>query len=252
MVSDGYFGEEVASTYDDDPRMSAPEVVEPVVDFLADLTGGERALEFGVGTGRIAIPLSNRGIAVAGIDLSRAMVSRLSIKPGGGRIAVTIGDFATTRADGEFDLVYLVYNTIMNLTTQSKQVDCFRNASAHLRPGGCFVVEVMIPRIRRLSPGDNRHVFELSESHWGIDEYEVPTQRVTSHHLVTADGGTRRYSMPCRYVWPAELDLMAQLAGMRLRERWGSWHRDPLTEESDFHVSVWERPHEGDQRSPDE
>ncbi len=241
-MSDGYFDEEIASTYDDDHSMSAPDVVDPVVDFLAGLTGAGRSLEFGVGTGRIAIPLLERGMAVAGIDLSNAMVSKLRAKPGGESIPVTIGDFATTRVDGEFDLVYLVYNTIMNLDSQVRQVACFRNASAHLRPGGCFVIEVMVPEIRGLAPDNTRHVWELSESHWGIDEYEVATQRVTSHHLKITQGRTQRFSMPFRYVWPAELDLMAELAGMRLRERWGSWRRDPFTDDSTFHVSVWEKP----------
>lgn len=240
-MSDGYFDEEIASTYDDDHSMSAADVVDPVVDFLAGLTGAGRALEFGVGTGRIAIPLLERGMAVAGIDLSNAMVSKLRAKPGGESIPVTIGDFATTRVDGEFDLVYLVYNTIMNLDSQARQVACFRNASAHLQPGGCFVIEVMVPEIRGLAPDNNRHVWELSGSHWGIDEYEVATQRVTSHHLRITQGRTQRFSMPFRYVWPAELDLMAELAGMRLRERWGSWRRDPFTDDSTFHVSVWEK-----------
>jgi len=240
---DGYFGEPVAARYDESSAdMFEPEVVEPVVDFLAELAGDGRALELGIGTGRIALPLAQRGVPLHGIDLSKAMVARLRAKRDGEDIGVTIGDFATTTVDGSFSLAYLVFNTIMNLTTQAAQVACFRNAAAHLEPGGCFVIEVTIPDLRRLPPGETFHVFNASENHWGIDEYEVATQGLTSHHFETVDGTIERLSIPFRYVWPSELDLMAQLAGMRLRSRWGGWKREPFTSESNKHVSVWEKP----------
>ncbi len=172
---DGYFDERVAATYDDD-EMFDPAAVEPAVDFLAELAGGGRALELGIGTGRIALPLAARGVPVHGIDLSAAMVARLRAKPGADDIGTTIGDFATTTVEGSFSLAYLVYNTIMNLTTQAAQVTCFRNVAAHLEPGGCFVIEVGIPDLRRLPPGETFHVFSGSDDHFGIDEYDVATQ----------------------------------------------------------------------------
>jgi SAM-dependent methyltransferase len=240
---DGYFDERIAATYDDDSsELFEPDVLEPAVDFLAELAASGPALELGVGTGRIALALSRRGVEVHGIDLSEAMVARLRAKPGGDTVHVTIGDFATTTVDGSFSLVYLVYNTIGNLTTQEAQVACFRNAAAHLRPGGCFVIEVLTPQLRRLPPGDTFHVFEGGENRWGIDEYDVANQGLVSHHLWVEEGRARHSSMPFRYVWPAELDLMAQLAGMRLRERWGGWKREPFTSDSNKHVSVWGKP----------
>jgi SAM-dependent methyltransferase len=239
---DGYFGEAVAARYDDsESPMFDPALVEATVDFLAELAGSGRALELGIGTGRIAVPLAARGVPVHGIDMSRAMVARLRAKPGSERIGVTIGDFATTTVDGSFTLAYLVFNTIENLTTQEAQVACFRNAAAHLEPGGCFVVEVGVPSLRRLPPGERFRVFEASETRWGIDEYDVATQGLVSHHFEVVDGRIERLSVPFRYVWPAELDLMAELAGMRLRERWSGWRREPFTSESRKHVSVWEQ-----------
>ena len=241
--ADGYFDERVAARYDDsEAEMIEAEAIDPVVDVLVELAGSGRALELGIGTGRIALPLARRGVSVHGIDLSKAMVARLRAKRDGEDIGVTIGDFATTTVDGSFSLAYLVFNTIMNLTTQAAQVACFRNAAAHLEPGGCFVIEVTIPDLRRLPPGETFHVFNASENHWGIDEYEVATQGLTSHHFETVDGTIERLSIPFRYAWPSELDLMAQLAGMRLRSRWGGWKREPFTSESTKHVSVWERP----------
>ena len=206
------------------------------------LAGDGHALELGIGTGRIAVPLAARGVEVHGIDLSRAMVERLRAKPGGEGIPVTIGDFATAKADGTFRLAYLVYNTIMNLTTQAAQVACFRNVAAHLEPGGCFVIEVMVPDLRRLPPGERFVVFDGSETHWGIDEYDVANQGLISHHFEVRGGDVEKSSVPFRYVWPAELDLMAELAGMRFRERWAGWGREPFTSESRQHVSVWEKP----------
>jgi SAM-dependent methyltransferase len=240
---EGYFDERIAATYDEDSaEMFDPAVVEPAVEVLARLAGAGRALELGIGTGRIAVPLAQRGVPVHGIDVSQAMVARLREKPGADDIEVTIGDFATTRVSGTFSLVYLVYNTIGNLTSQEAQVACFRNAAAHLEPGGCFVIEVGVPSLRRLPPGERFHVFGASDGYWGIDEYDVATQAAVSHHLTIVDGRVERFSMPFRYVWPAELDLMAELAGMRLRERWAGWRREPFTAESEQHVSVWEKP----------
>jgi SAM-dependent methyltransferase len=240
---DGYFGEGVAATYDE-PGVGKfdPAVIEPTVDFLAELAGTGRALELGIGTGRIAVPLAARGVEVHGIDLSRAMVSRLRGKPGGDAIPVTIGDFATAKADGTFRLVYLVFNTIGNLTTQAEQVACFRNAAAHLEPGGSLVIEVGVPELRRLPPGERFVVFDFGERHWGIDEYDVANQGLISHHFERRGDAIEKSSGPFRYVWPAELDLMAELAGMRLRERWAGWQREPFTSESRQHVSVWEKP----------
>jgi SAM-dependent methyltransferase len=243
VTGDGYFDECVAARYDESSsEMFAREAVEPAVDFLAALAGDGRALELGIGTGRIALPLAGRGVEVHGIDLSQAMVAKLREKPGGEGIPVAIGDFATTRVDGAFSLAYLVFNTINNLTTQEEQVACFRNVAAQLEPGGGFVIEVGVPELRRLPPGETMHVFDASEGHWGIDEYDLVNQGLVSHHLSVVDGAIERVSMPFRYVWPSELDLMAELAGMRLRERWTGWKREPFTGESRKHVSVWETP----------
>jgi SAM-dependent methyltransferase len=240
---DGYFDEHVAARYDEsESEMFDAVVIEPAVDFLAELAGRGRALELGIGTGRIALPLAERGVPVHGIDLSQAMVARLREKPGGDEIGVTIGDFATTTVDGTFTVAYLVFNTISNLTTQAAQVACFRNVAAHLEPGGCFVIEVGIPELRRLPPGETFRVFHGSETHWGIDEYDVATQGLISHHFDVVDGRLERLSIPFRYTWPAELDLMAELAGMRLRERWSGWKREPFASESHKHISVWEKP----------
>jgi SAM-dependent methyltransferase len=240
---DELFGERIAARYDEaSAAMFDPDVLEPTVAFLAELAGVGAALEFAIGTGRVALPLAERGIRVHGIDRSRAMVERLRSKPGGDSLPVTIGDIATTRIDGSFSLVYLVYNTIQNLGVQDAQVDCFRNAAAHLEPGGCFVIEVEVPDLQRLPPGERFRVFDVTDTHWGIDEYEVASQSLTSHHVHVVGGRIERSTFPFRYVWPAELDLMARLAGLRLRERWGSWTREPFTSESRSHVSVWEKP----------
>ena len=239
---DGHFGERVAASYDESSvDMFEPGVVEPAVDVLADLAGSGRALELGIGTGRIALPLAHRGIPVHGIDLSRAMVARLRAKPGGDAIGVTIGDFATTRVDGTFSVAYLVFNTIMNLTTQAAQVACFRNVAAHLESGGCFVIEVAVPDLRMLPPGQTAVPFHVSPTRWAFDVYDVATQAMSSNYVEVVDGRGEYTSIPFRYVWPAELDLMAQLAGLRLRERWAGWRREPFTSESRQHVSIWER-----------
>jgi SAM-dependent methyltransferase len=213
-----YFGERVAARYDETSADMFEEAeVEPVVDFLAELATDGPALELGIGTGRIALPLSRRGIRVHGIDLSEAMVARLQAKPGAEQIGVTIGDFATTTVEGRFSVAYLVFNTIMNLTTQDEQVACFQNVASHLQPGGCFVVEVSIPDLQRLPPGETVRPFTVSATRLGFDEYDVAAQGLISHHYWIDDGRLETVSMPFRYVWPAELDLMARLAGMSIR-----------------------------------
>ena len=237
---ENYFGEEVAARYDQ-RSTSTVEVVNLIVDFLAAVAGDGPALEFGIGTGRIALPFASRGVAVNGIDLSGAMVTRLRAKPGGDELDVTLGDFARTRVDGSFSLVYLVANTIMNLTTQDEQVACFENAAAHLEPGGRFVIEVIVPGWQRLPPGERFQAFDVSPRHLGFDEIDVVTQASVSHHYWIEDGRVDVFSSPFRYVWPAELDLMARIAGMSPRERWGGWNREPFTAESRKHVSVWEK-----------
>jgi SAM-dependent methyltransferase len=226
-----YFAGSVAARYDDG-SYSSLEAVVPVVDFLEPFASGG-ALEFAIGTGRIALPLAARGVRVDGIDLSPDMVAHLRAKPGGAELEVAIGDMTTMRAAGAFSLVYLVFNTIGNLTSQDAQAACFRNAAAHLAPGGSFVIEVGVPQAQRLS------VFDLSETHAGIDEYDPATQRLVSHHFTLVDGSWQRLSVPFRGVSPAELDLMARFAGLRLTERWAGWRREPFTAESESHVSVW-------------
>jgi SAM-dependent methyltransferase len=237
-----YFGERVAERYDEaSADMFDPAVVDPVVDFLVELARGGAALELGIGTGRIALPLAQRGIRVHGIDLSESMVAKLRAKPGARDIGVTIGDFATTRVEGTFAVAYLVFNTIMNLTTQDEQVACFQNVATHLEPGGCFVIEVGVPALQRLPPGETIRAFEVSPTKLGFDEIDVASQGLISHHYSVVDDKLEVFSTPFRYVWPSELDLMARLAGMTPRERWGGWKREPFTSESRKHVSVWQK-----------
>jgi SAM-dependent methyltransferase len=224
-----WFAGEVAERYD---KSMAGMPVEPVVDFLLPFADGG-ALELAIGTGRIAVPLAERGVRVAGIDLSPDMVTQLREKTD--EIPVEMGDMTTTRVDGTFSLAYLVFNSINNVTTQDGQVGVFANAATHLAPGGCFVVEVGVQNRQRLE------VFDLSDTHVGVDELNFDTQRLVSHHFSLVDGGWRRLSVPFRSVSPAELDLMARLAGMDLRERWADWDRSPFTAESTKHVSVWEK-----------
>ena len=243
MADDGYFGEDVAATYDAATSGQHDEsVIDCIVDVLAGLAGDGRALEFGVGTGRIALPLSRRGVDVHGIDLSKAMVARMREKPGGAAIGVTIGDFADTRVPGTFSLTYLVFNTIGNLTTQDAQVACFVNAAEHLMAGGSFVIEVGVPALRFLPPGQRAVPFDVGDEWWAYDLYDCADQSMSSNYVDEYDGQTRLRSMPFRYVWPSELDLMARIAGLRLRERWGGWSREPFTAESKRHVSVYEKP----------
>jgi SAM-dependent methyltransferase len=222
--------------------MFAPDVLDPTVDFLAELAGDGPVLELAVGTGRVALALSARGVDVQGIELSPHMARRLQAKPGSDRVPVTVGDMATTRVPSSFRLVYLVFNTIMNLTTQDEQVAVFANAAAHLAPGGCFVVEVVVPQLRQVPPGAVGRVFTMEPGHVGIETFDDTVGQIAwSHHWVEAGGHLQHHTAPYRYVWPAELDLMARLAGLRLRERWADWHRRPFDAESQSEVAVYEK-----------
>jgi SAM-dependent methyltransferase len=242
-VPHDYFDERIAQAYDRQwPDLFDSAVVDPAVDFLVDLAGEGDALELGIGTGRLAIPLTTRGVRVHGIELSSAMVAQLRSKPVGRDIPVTIGDFATTRAAGSFSVAYLVRNTIMNLTTQDEQVECFRNVAAHLERGGVFVIEVIVPTLRRLPPGETVRAFNVSPTHLGFDEFvDFEAQISVSHHYWVNDGCLETFAAPFRYVWPSELYLMARLAGLTRRGRWADWDRTPFTAESPSHVSVWEK-----------
>jgi len=237
-----YFDESVAARYDDaSAEMFDPRLIEQTVEFLAGLAWAGDALELAIGTGRVALPLTRRGVRVHGIDLSPEMVARLRAKPGSDAIDVTIGDFSTTNVGRRFSLAYLLYNTIDNLTTQDAQVSCFLNVADHLEPTGCFVVEVGVPQLQRLPPGETIRPFSVTPTHLGFDEIDVATQRMSSHHYFISDGSLEVVSMPFRYVWPSELDLMARIAGMTLRERWADWTREPFTAESGSHISVWQK-----------
>jgi len=242
MDEDGRFNEEVAATYDEyrDPMFSC-ELIDPAVDFLVQQARGGKALEFAIGTGRIALPLAARGVEVHGIDISRAMIRQMQAKPGGSDIPVVVGDFSSVRVPGSFRLVYLVYNTIQNVTTQAAQVATFANAAAHLEPGGVFVIEVGLPDLQRLPAGEKIVPFDFSDYHAGFDEYDVANQGLVSHHF-TRRGDRWEYSSgPFRYVWPSEMDLMAEMAGMSLRERWSGWRGEPFTSDSRKIVAVWEK-----------
>ena len=241
-MSRNVFDRRIASSYEAKwPELFEPAAIDPVVDFLAGVAGDGAALELGVGTGRIALPLARRGVRVHGIDLSPDMVAELRARPGAGAVGVTVGDFATTRVGGRFRLAYLVRNTIMNLTSQDEQVACFQNVAAHLEVGGRFVIEVGVPALRRLPPGETVRAFTVTPAHLGFEEYDVATQIAFSHHWWVTEGEVETLSAPFRYVWPSELDLMARIAGMRLRERWSGWRREPFTSDSGQHVSVSEK-----------
>ncbi len=233
----------VAEGYDlGSPEMWEYALLQATASFLADAADGGAALEFGIGTGRVALPLSQRGVEVHGIDISEDMITQLRAKPGSQSIGVTVGDFATTDAPGTFSLVYLVYNALSNLITQAEQVDCFRNAARHLLPGGRLVVEMWVPDLRRFPPGAVALPFDVSPSHVGLDTIDVATQQGVSHHYVIVGDHAGQFDSPYRYAWPAELDLMGQLAGLTRRERWADWDRSPFTSESRNSISVWERP----------
>ncbi len=247
-VADGWFPESVAADYDAPGGGNLPAVVQPAVQVLAELANGGPVLEFAVGTGRIAAPLAGRGLQVKGIELSRAMAARIANKPAGDAVEVTIGDMTSTRVAGEYSLVYLVFNTISNVTTQDEQVAVFCNAAAHLRRGGLFLIEVGLPDLRRLPPGQDTVPFHLAPEPQGVgyvgfDQYDVVTQNFTSNHItVSADGSGRFRRIPFRYAWPAEMDLMARIAGLQLKHRWSDWDRSDFTKNSTKHVSVWTKP----------
>jgi SAM-dependent methyltransferase len=244
MVSSDLWDAETAAHYDEDSAdMFTPELLAQTVDFLEQRAGTGPALEFAIGTGRVAIPLRQRGIQVTGIELSPAMVAQLRTKATEEDLPVVIGDMATTRIPGEYSLVYLVWNSISNLRTQTEQVECFRNAARHLAPGGRFVIELWVPPLRRLPPGQTAVPFDISDGHIGFDTYDLVTQQCTSHHYRTDADGTVRYDNGhFRFIWPAECDLMAQLAGLELEERYADWACTPFTNDSENHVSVWRKP----------
>jgi SAM-dependent methyltransferase len=245
--ADGWFPESVAVDYDSPGGANSREVVGPIVDVLEELADGGPVLEFAVGTGRVAAPLAARGVRVSGIELSRAMAARVASKPGGRAVEVTIGDMATTRVAGQFSLVYLVFNTICNVVTQDGQVGVFCNAAAHLQNAGLFLVEVGVPSLRCLPPGQDTVPFEVTPrreggGYVGFDQYDVVTQRFTSNHVTVEPSGKGRFRrVPFRYAWPAEMDLMARIAGMSLKYRWAGWDRSEFTADSTKHVSVWQK-----------
>ncbi|OKI00420.1 methyltransferase [Streptomyces sp. CB02923] len=232
---------ETARSYDTPGTgMFAPEVLTPAVDRLAELAGGGRALEFAVGTGRVAVPLARRGVPVTGIELSQPMIDQLRTKADETTVPVVVGDMATASAPGPYQLVYLVFNTISNLLTQAEQVACFRNAARHLTPGGRFVIELGVPELRQLPPGQQAVVFESTPGYLGVDTYDPLNQHLISHHFrYTEDGQAHLSRSPHRYIWPAELDLMAQLADFTLESRHADWSGTEFTAESGSHVSVY-------------
>ncbi len=237
------WGPELAEVYDavSSAQFEAA-ALDPMLGFLVNLAGDGPVLEFAVGTGRVALPLAARGLRVHGVELSPAMAEQLRVKPGAAAVPVTVGDMTTTRVPGEFTLVYLVWNTIMNVTTQDEQLAVFANAAAHLAPGGCFVVEVIVPQLRSVPRGEQGRVFTLEPDHVGIETFDDLVGQVAwSHHWMQVDGRLVKHSAPYRYVWPSELDLMARLAGFRLRERSQDWSREPFTSESTSQVAVFEK-----------
>jgi len=244
VTSSDLWDETTAEHYDTDAaEMFAPDVLDPAVDLLAELAGGGAALEFAIGTGRVAVPLLERGVAVSGIELSEPMVRRLREKADEATLPVVVGDMATTVVPGRFSLVYLVWNSISNLRTQDEQVACFANAARHLAPGGRFVIELWVPALRRLPPGQTAVPFEIGDGHVGFDTYDLVTQQAVSHHYRRDPDGTVRYEAGrFRYLWPAECDLMARLAGLEFEARYADWRRTPFTSDSESHVSVWRKP----------
>ncbi|NYS20120.1 class I SAM-dependent methyltransferase [Streptomyces sp. SJ1-7] len=245
MTSSELWTRETADRYDtEEAENSSPAVLGPALDFLAELAGDGWALEFAIGTGRVGIPLRKRGVPVVGIELSEHMVAALRRKIDESTLPVTIGDMATTTVPGTFTLVYLVYNTISNLLTQDEQVECFRNAARHLEPGGRFVIELGVPPLRSLPPGRTAVPFDVSERHLGFDTFDLVEQILVSHHLTRDgdDGRYRRSNSRHRYAWPAELDLMAKIAGLGPERRVADWDGTPFTQDSPRHISVWRKP----------
>jgi len=238
FYSNETYGERVAGVYDEWYSEHDPHAI----DALADLAGGGKALELGIGTGRIAVPLAASGVDVQGIDAAESMISRLRSKPGGERIKVTQGNFAEVPVDEKFSLVYIVFNTFFALSSQEEQVQCFRNVAAHLAPGGCFVIEAFVPDVTRFTGGQVNWATKVTvdEVQLDVGQHDPATQRVISQKVVITDGSVRLYPVQIRYCWPSELDLMAQLAGLKLRERWSNWKREPFTSDSGQHISIYE------------
>jgi SAM-dependent methyltransferase len=243
MTSSELWSKESAERYDEgETEMASPAVLGPTVDFLARLAGDGAALEFAIGTGRVGVPLRARGVPVTGIELSEHMAAVLRSKADEQTLPVVIGDMATTRVPGCFTLVYLLYNTISNLLTQEEQVECFRNAARHLSPGGRFVIELVVPPLRRMPPGQDAVPFSVADEHLGFDTIDPVDQLLVSHHFVREDdGGYRRGASRHRYAWPSELDLMARIAGMEREQRVADWHGSPFTGDSPGHISVWRK-----------
>ena len=239
MATDNHFDTDIARTYDADHAEKAAGDIARTVDVLLALADGGAALEFAIGTGRIALPLAARGCPVSGIELSAAMVNELRKKETGAPMTIAIGDMTTEHVPGRFSLVYLVFNTIDNLVTQDLQVACFANAARHLAPGGRFVIETLVPPIQKLPFGERLRAFASGPDHMGTDEFDVVTQNYTSHHILPNRATARQVSVPFRYAWPAELDLMAKMAGMTLENRWSDWDKSPFTNLSTSHISVW-------------
>ena len=235
------YGDRIAESYD---RMyPGGGGVEPSVNVLAKLAGGGRALELGIGTGRVALPLAERGVTVHGIDASQAMVDRLRAKPGGDAIPVSIGDFAEFQVDSRFELIFVVCNTLFGLATQDAQVQCFQRVAEHLAAGGTFLIEAFVPDPARFVGGRNLSVSGIEPDLVTLDvaRHDAANQRVYSQHLLLTEAGTRLYPVQLRYAWPSELDLMARLAGLRLRDRWSGWDGAPFTAASSSHISLYER-----------
>ncbi|MCX5409416.1 class I SAM-dependent methyltransferase [Streptomyces sp. NBC_00335] len=258
MTSSELWTRETADRYDaEEAEKSSAAALGPTLDFLAELAGDGRALEFAIGTGRVGVPLRERGVPVVGIELSEHMAAVLRRKTDENTLPVVIGDMATTVVPGEFTLVYLVYNTITNLLTQDEQVECFRNAARHLKPGGRFVIELGVPSLRRLPPGQAAVPFDVSEEHLGFDTFDLVEQILVSHHFTRDGDGEgddaryRRENSRHRYAWPAELDLMARIAGLELERRAAGWDGAPFTQDSAKHISVWRKPPQADQCTPE-
>lgn len=241
MQDDGVFDEAVAQAYDA-LHAGNPEDTQRAVELLEELAGGGACLEFAVGTGRIALPLKERGVTISGVELSQAMVDQLRRKERGDPMQIVIGDMTTTRLPRSFSLVFLVFNTIDNLTTQDAQIACFQNAADHLLPGGAFLVETLIPPLQTIPFGQTRLAFDNSPGHMGVDEFDLVTQQYVSHHIWVEHGQARQLSVPFRYAWPAELDLMARMAGLEFESRWEDWDRAAFTHTSEKHISVWRKP----------
>jgi SAM-dependent methyltransferase len=239
MHDDGYFDETVAPNYDKIHGSDDLTKTKPMVDFLSQLSGNYDILEFAIGTGRVALPLASRGHRVSGIERSNAMVAELRKKKQNEAIEVVIGDMTTSKVSGQFSLVFLVFNTVDNLTSQKAQIACFQNAADHLTKGGRFVIETLLPPIQNLPFGETKLAFSCSEDHFGIDEFDVVTQTYSSNHIRKRDMSYQHFSVPFRYAWPSELDLMAQMAGLKLENRWGDWDKSAFSKLSRKHISVW-------------